>query len=140
MVPGLGLALTGALIGLGLAAGGLVLSAALGRDITWELGPGPLVGFAVFVVLNSVMGMAFGTLLHNTTAAVVAFLGLPSLIALRGVALHNARDRIDPATTLTWVLDNSSTGRLAQILTPLGIWMALPLALGLLLTARRQIR
>jgi hypothetical protein len=136
---GLGLAAAGAVAGLAVTAGALQLSSMLGRDVSWHITPGELAGYALFVVLNSVMGMAFGALFHNTAAAVVTFFALPTLMTVIAMPIASIREWVDPTTTLTWILHGEWSGHTAPILTSLAVWLAIPLAAGLTRTLRREI-
>jgi hypothetical protein len=73
VVSGLGLSLLGSAYAFATAAGALALSDALGRQVTWHLTWPMVAGFVTFVLLNSLLGMAFGALLLNTPAAIVLF-------------------------------------------------------------------
>jgi hypothetical protein len=121
---GLGLAVLGGAVGFLLAAGGLALSDAVGRDVAWDLAPKEVVGYAVFVLLSSLMGMAFGVLLHNTAAAIVLYFALPTLMTIVAVALKGVRDWVDTTRTLAGCCRSGRTR--AQILTSLRLGPAAP--------------
>ena len=105
LAVGLGLAAIGGLAGLAIASAGLQVSDALGRPVSWHIGSSELIGYAVFVLLSSLMGMAFGALLHNTAAAIAAYFAIPTLITLVAVPFashprlgrHRHHIRLDPA-------------------------------------------
>jgi hypothetical protein len=138
LVAGLGLATIGGLAGVVLASAGLHVSDALGRNVSWNIDPRELIGYALFVVLSILMGMAFGALLHNTAAAIAAFFALPAIITLVAVPLASIRDWVDTATTFEWILHGEWSQHTAQILTSLAIWIILPLLAGLSRTMRRD--
>ena len=138
LAAGLGLAAIGGLAGLAMASVGLQVSDALGRPVSWNLETSELVGYALFVLLASLMGIAFGALLHNTAAAVAAYFAVPTLITLLAVPLAPIRDWVDTATTSNWILHGEWSGHTAQIATSIGIWVALPLLVGLSRTLRRD--
>lgn len=71
------------------SATGLALSSALGRTVTWDLDASHAAGLTLFVVLNSLMGMAFGALLHNTAAAIVLFYALPTAWSLAAIGARS---------------------------------------------------
>ena len=121
LAAGLGLAGIGGLAGLALASAALQVSDALGRPVSWNLDSSELIGYTLFVVLSSLMGMAFGALLHNTAAAIAAFFALPTLITLVAVPLDGIRDWVDTATTFPWILHGDWSGHTAQILCSVGI-------------------
>ena len=138
LAVGLGLAAIGGLAGLAIASAGLQVSDALGRAVSWNIDSSELIGYAVFVLLSSVMGMAFGALLHNTAAAIAAYFAIPTLITLVAVPFAAIRDWVDTATTSNWILHGEWSGHTAQILTSVAIWVALPLLAGLARTLRRD--
>ena len=137
---GLGLATIGGAVGFLVAAGGLQLSDALGRDVSWEISTKQLVGYTLFVLLSSLMGMAFGAAIHNTAGAIVLYFVLPTLMMIVGVAIRSLRDWVDTATTFVWLLRGEWSGHWAQIATSIAIWVVLPLAAGLIRTTRREVR
>jgi hypothetical protein len=136
---GLGLAALAAAVGIAVAAGGLLASDAAGRTVGWDTAPREVVGFVVLVLLNALMALAFGVLLHNTAAAVTLYFVLPMVFSLLSLLLRDAREWVDTAVTFTWVLAGDWAGHTPQILTSLGLWVALPLAVGLVRTARREV-
>jgi ABC-2 type transport system permease protein len=138
LTVGLALAAIGGLAGLVIASAGLQVSDALGRTVSWNIDPSGLVGYALFVVLSSLMGMAFGALLHNTAAAIAAYFALPTLVTLVAVPLAPIRDWVDTATTSGWILHGEWSGHTAQIVTSIGIWVLLPLLVGLSRAMRRD--
>ena len=137
---GFGLATIGGAVGFLVAAGGLQLSDALGRDVSWEISTKQLVGYALFVLLSSLMGMAFGAAIHNTAGAIVLYFALPTLMMIVGLAIRSLRDWVDTATTFIWLLRGEWSGHWAQIATSIAIWVVLPLAAGLIRTTRREVR
>jgi len=120
------------------SATGLAVSSALGRTVTWELDASHAAGL-LFVLLNSLMGMAFGALLHNTAAAIVLFYALPTVWSLLAIAaLDRLRDWLDTMQTFGWVLAADWDGHVPQILASTVVWVIAPLAVGLVRTLRRE--
>jgi ABC-2 type transport system permease protein len=78
VVSGLGLSLLGSAYAFGTAAAALALSDALGRQVAWQPTWRMVAGIVTFVLLNSLLGMAFGALFLNTPAAIVLFFVLPT--------------------------------------------------------------
>ena len=138
LAAGLGLAAIGGLAGVAMATVGLQVSDALGRPVSWNIGTAELIGYALFVLLSSLMGMAFGALLHNTAAAIAAYFAVPTLITIVAVPVAGIRDWVDTATTSNWILHAEWSGHTAQIVTSIGIWVLLPLVVGLSRTLRRD--
>jgi ABC-2 type transport system permease protein len=141
LLSGLGLGLAGAAFGCAATAAALAVSDSLGRQISWRLGWAPVVGFVAFVLLNSLMGMAFGALLHNTAAAIVLFFVLPTTWSLIAIgALKRAGEWLDTSKTFTWVLTGDWDGHWGPILLSTTVWVVLPLVIGLARTVRREVK
>ena len=139
LAAGLGLAAIGGLAGLVIASSGLQISHALGRPVSWDIGSSELIGYGLFVLLSSLMGMAFGALLHNTAAAIAAYFAIPTLVTLAAVPLSHIRDWIDTTTTFAWILHGEWSGHIPQIATSVSIWAVIPLLAGLTRTLRRDV-
>ena len=141
VAAGLGISLVGAVYAL--AATGLVVTAAraAGRGIAVGWNWPQLAGFAVFVLLTSAVGIAFGALLHNTAVAIVTYFALAGAFSLLMIpALETAGNWINTGQTYGWVLRGQWAGHAAQIATSTVLWVILPLVLGLLRTLRREVR
>ena len=134
------------LAALGTAFAALVTTAAVllaelsGRHIDADMTTSKVIGFTLFVLLNVLMGVAFGALLHNTAAAVVLFFALPAAFTAASTALRSIGQWIDPSRTFGWVLQADWTGHLPQVLTATTIWLTAPLAAGLIRTIHREIK
>jgi ABC-2 type transport system permease protein len=111
-----------------------------GRDVHGDLGAAELVGFVLFVLLNMLLAIAFGAALHNTAAAIVLIFVLPIGLNFLGAAVPVVRDWFDPSTTFNTVLAGSWSGHVPQILVGTTLWIALPLAAGVVRTLRREIK
>jgi ABC-2 type transport system permease protein len=133
------LAAGGAVFGGLVTAAGLAIATASGRELEANLNAGVVVGFLLFVLLNVLNGVAFGALLHNSSVAIVLYFALPTAFALLGFALKSAAEWIDVSTTFNWVLLGEWSGHTPQILASVIIWVAIPLAAGLVRTVRREI-
>lgn len=134
------LALLGSVLAYALAVGGLAISGALGRDVSWAMHPGHILGVTLFLLLNVAMAMGFGALIQNTPAAVVTYFALPAVIATVGLAVKGLRDWFDTSITFTWILEGSWAGQVGQILSTVVLWVALPLAAGAVRTIRREVK
>ena len=142
VATGLGISLAGAVY-YALAATELVVTAAraTGRGIAVGWNWPQLAGFAVFVLLTSAIGIAFGAMLHNTAVAIVTYFALAGALSLLMIpALQAAGNWINTGQTYSWVLNGQWAGHVAQIATSTMLWVVLPLALGLLRTLRREVR
>jgi hypothetical protein len=134
------LALLGAALAYVLAVAGLAISGALGRDVSWTMHPGHVLGVTLFLLLNVAMAMGFGALIQNTPAAVVAYFAVPTVVSMIGLAAKGARDWFDSSITFGWILDGSWAGHLGAILATVLLWVALPLAAGAVRTVRREVK
>ena len=125
-----------------LAAQAAVLAAnAAGRGITTGWDWPKLTGFIAFILLTGTIGIAFGALLHNTAAAIVSYFALGGAFNLLMIpALQTAGHWVNTGQTYGWVLNGQWAGHSAQIAVSSLLWIALPLALGLTRTMRRDVR
>jgi hypothetical protein len=140
ILAGLVLGLAGTAYAGLVSAAGLALSSALGRSVSWELDGPHAAGLVLFVLLNSLMGMAFGALLHNSAAAIVVFYVLPTAWTLLAIGtLDRIRGWLDTMQTFGWVLAGDWDGHVSQILTSTAVWVLAPLVLGLVRTLRREV-
>lgn len=137
---GMILALLGSALAYALACAGLAVSGALGRDVSWAMDAGPVVGVTLFVAIGVAMAMGFGALIQNTPGAIVAYFVLPAVVSTIGLALKDVRNWFDADVTFDWILTGSWTGNLGPILTTLALWVALPLAAGAVRTNRREVK
>jgi ABC-2 type transport system permease protein len=138
---GLALGLAGAVFAAAVTAGALAVSEALNREVTWRLGWAPVVGFVAFALINTLMGMAFGALLHNTAAAIVLFYVLPTTWSLIAIgALERVGEWLDTSKTFSWVLTGDWDGHWGPILTSAAVWIVIPLVIGLIRTVRREVK
>jgi ABC-2 type transport system permease protein len=135
LILGVGAAVFGGLV----TAAGLGVAAASGRTLDANLDAGLLVAFLLYVVLNVMTGVALGALVHNSAAAIVASFVLPIGFALLGRASQLVADWLDYSTAFNWLLNGEWSGHTAQILVSVMLWVAIPLAAGLVRTVRREI-
>jgi hypothetical protein len=129
----------GAVFGALVTAAGLGVAAASGRELDANLNARVLVGYLLFVLLNVLTGVVFGALLHNPAAAIVLYFALPTAFALLGRVLKSVAEWIDTSTTFAWLLQGQWSGHTPQILFSVALWIAVPLAAGLVRTVRREI-
>jgi len=140
VLSGLVLAVLGAAYAFGISAAAMAVSDLLGRSVTWSVGWKYVAGFMLFVIVNSLMGIAFGALLLNTPAAVVLFLVLPTLWTMLSYGwLEDIGRWLDTAQTYRYILESDWDGHTGPILVSLGVWVAVPLALGTVRTLRREV-
>jgi ABC-2 type transport system permease protein len=140
LLSGVGLALVGSAVAVAASAGALAISAALGRSVVWNLEWKYALGFVAFVLVNSLMGMAFGALLLNTPAAIVLFLVLPTIWTLISYGVLEDIGRwLDTAQTFRQILEADWDGHTGPITVSIAVWVAAPLALGLVRTLQREV-
>ena len=140
VLSGLALALIGAVFAFGICAAAMAVSNMLGRSVAWSLEWKYVAGFVLFVIVNSLMGMAFGALLLNTPAAVVLFLVLPTMWTMLSYGwLEDLGRWLDTAQTYRYILESDWDGNTGPILVSLTVWVALPLVLGTARTLRREV-
>lgn len=133
-------------VAVGVGAVDVAITAASGYPTTWAMPPAELGGFAAAMLLNTATGAAFGLLLLNSPAAIVAFFVAPMVTTLAAVlgAVWEPVAKITP-----WVFPLESTGALQsatisghqwwQLLTSTLIWIGLPAAVGTWRWLRRQV-
>ena len=123
-----------------LAAQAAVLAAnAAGRGITTGWDWPQLAGFITFILLTGTIGIAFGALLHYTAVAIVSYFALGGAFDLLMIsALQPAGRWINTGQTYSWILNGQWAGHGGQIAVSSMLWIALPLALGLIRTIRRD--
>lgn len=133
------LAAGGAVFGGLVTAATVGLAAASGRHLESNLTAGVVIGYLLFILVNVLMGVALGALLHNSAAAIVCAFALPAGFALLGHALKSVGQWVDTSYTFDWLLRSEWSGHTPQILFSLALWVAVPLAAGLIRTVRREI-
>lgn len=129
----------GALFGLLVTVAALAVAAGMGRHVDVDPSAGLILGFALFVLLNVLSGVAIGALLHNTAAAIVAYFALPITFLLTGHAVAFVQEWIDSTTTFNWLLLGEPGGHWPQITASTLLWVVAPLTAGLVRTVRREI-
>jgi ABC-2 type transport system permease protein len=92
------------------------------------------------VLLNVLNGVALGALLHDCSVAIVLFFALPTAFALLGYAVQPVADWLDTSTTFNWLLQGQWSRHTPQILASAIVWVAIPLAAGIVRTVRREIK
>jgi hypothetical protein len=141
IVTGLGLSAAVGLAAFGAAELTVALARALGRSVSASLSGPQLAGYAAFVLLTSAIGVAIGAALHNTAAAIVTYFGLAAAFSLLMIpAVARVGDWVNTGQTFGWVLAGQWAGHGAQIASSAALWLALPLAFGLIRTLRREVR
>ncbi len=135
LMLGVGAAVFGAVV----TAAGIGAAAVSGRTLDANLNAGLLGAFVVYVLLNMMTGVALGALVHNSAAAIVASFVLPIGFALLGRVSELVANWLDYSTAFSWLLHGQWSGHTAQIIVAVVLWVAAPLAVGLVRTVRREI-
>lgn len=127
------------------AAAGMLAADLLGKATPeWALEARETGEAVVFQLGNVLMGAAFGVLLLSSAAALVLFYLLPTLWAVLGQTVSALRDPakwLDTSQTLNALLAPGALGGQgwAHLGTSLGVWLLLPLVLGLVRVLRREV-
>lgn len=142
LVALLAITLAAVLVTAAVSAFGIAVTSALTDQRADFSGSLPGVGEVLVVVaLWMLMGAGFGALLHNTAAALVAFLVLPVAVSTAVVLSLGA----EPAAWVNIVLAIKDVSDLhldppiAPALTAITLWVVLPLLAGTVRTLRRQV-
>jgi ABC-type transport system involved in multi-copper enzyme maturation permease subunit len=124
-----------------LVAEAAVLAAhAAGRHIATGWNWPQLAGFVAFVLLTGAIGSAFGAMLHYTAVAIVSYFALGAAFSLLMIpALQVAGRWINTGQSYGWLLYGQWADHGGQIAVSSLLWIALPLALGLIRTMRRDV-
>lgn len=121
------------------------IGGAIGRSKgTWSMPPELIGQVLLFSVILVLMGAAFGMLLGSPALAIVTYFILPTLWTMLGELVKRIRE---PATWLdtnrTLEALNSpdvTSGQWARIGTSVAFWVLLPLVIGLIRLARREVK
>lgn len=128
-----------ALLGGVVAAAGLGIAAASGRALEANIGVGIIAGYLVYLLLNVLAGAAFGASLQNSATAIGGYFALNVAVALLGDIFNVIGNWVDTETIWQWVLDNDWGGHVPQISFTVLLWVAAPLAVGVVRTMRRDV-
>ncbi|MEU8005403.1 ABC transporter permease [Catellatospora sp. NPDC049111] len=126
-----------------LAATAAALPFAGGPD-PWHLSAAALGKAGLFLVVNVLLGVAFGMLLLNSALAIVLYFVLPIAWSILGemvVPLHRPAEWLDLSVTSGLLLEPVMTGRdWARLGTSVAVWIVVPLVLGLIRVHRREVK
>jgi ABC-2 type transport system permease protein len=140
VAAGLGLSVIGLVLSFASAELGVVVADAAGRHVVAGWNWAELAGVAAFIMLISGIGIALGSAVHNTAAAIVTYFAIAALSSLLLIpAVQRIGNWVNTTTTFGWVLTGAWSGHGAQIATSAAIWIALPLAIGIVRFTRRDI-
>jgi ABC-2 type transport system permease protein len=150
-VLGAKFAATGILGGLGIvlalavaALANVVGSALMDGNGSWSYGAAGLRDTVLFQALSLLQGLALGTLLMNTAAAIVVYFVLPTAFGLLFSlvdSLAGAAAWIDISTSQSPLFDHSISGvAWLQLLVTTTAWILVPLAAGVWRLLHREIK
>jgi ABC-2 type transport system permease protein len=99
-----------------------------------------LLGFALFIMATSAIGIAVGAALHNTAAAIVTYFAVGAAANLLMIpALEHAGQWVNTGETFGWMLAGQWSGHAAQVAASAALWIAFPLAVGAVRIIRREV-
>lgn len=115
-----------------------------GAEGDWGIAGLALAGAGLFVLLGVAQGVAFGMLLRNTPAAIVLLFVLPTAWGILGSLVDwaaSAARWLDLNVTMQPLFSGSLTGeQWAQLGTSVGVFVLLPLAVGLWTLSRSEVK
>lgn len=139
------------LLGLGSVALAFALTAAMTAlaagvkdlDDAWKMSATIAGGFVLALLLSLAQGVAVGTLIPNTPAAIVVFFLVPFawMFLMQWEKMRSIRPWADLNNALAPLFAGQMTGEnWAQLAVASGIWVALPLFAGGLVLQRREVK
>lgn len=144
LIAALVLGLGSVAMAFGLTAAMTALAAALkdGAD-PWKLTATIAFGFVLALLLSLAQGVAVGTLIPNTPAAIVVFFLVPFawMFLMQWEKMRTIRPWADLNAALAPLFEGSMTGEAwAHLAVASGIWVVLPLVAGALVLRRREVK
>lgn len=133
-----------AVIGLAAAYAARAAGALLGRSGgAWTLPPSLVATVVLHAVLAVATGVAFGALLMNPPLALVLYFVLPTAWTVTSQTIKKLKEPatwLDTNLTLSALLEHDVTAaEWSRIGTSLAVWLVLPLAVGAVRLARREV-
>lgn len=126
------------------AAALTLLWGVLGNDMVWNLAGISLVGVAAIMVLFVIQGSAMGFAFLNTPAAIIAAIVAPTIWTIMATSIPALID-VAPWTDFTAavgpIVAGSPTGDdWAHLASTSGIWVLLPLSIGIYRVMRSEVK
>lgn len=111
---------------------------------SWAIQGAVLGGATLMQVIGVVQGVAFGLAIVHSAAAIASLFVLPVTWAMLGMlvdGLQRVAPWLDLTSSTTPLLDGAMRGSdWAHLATACGVWLLLPLLIGLLRLTRREIK
>jgi ABC-type transport system involved in multi-copper enzyme maturation permease subunit len=125
-----------------LAVAGTALAGAVTDHTTSYAGMGgQLAGAYLTIMLNVVMGAAFGAVIPQTAVAILVFFIAPTAWSLAGPALFKDNANwLDVWGAFGRIAERDLHGMVPETLTALGVWILLPTIVGLWASSRREVK
>ena len=115
-----------------------------GVEGDWTMDGLALTGAAGYVLLGMGQGLGFAMLLRNTPAAIVTYFVLPTAWTILGGLVswvESAAEWLDLNRTMEPLFTGSlTTEQWAQLGASVGVWVVLPLAVGMWLLTRAEVK
>ena len=135
------LAVASTIVALGVGA---LMTAIGGTDSRWDLSIGGFGEYGLLNIIAVVQGVAFGMLLLNSAAAIVAYFIIPTVWTIlfdNWHALAKAKDWVDLNSAMSPVGDHHMTGAdWGHLAVAVTIWIVIPLALGVRRLLRAELK
>jgi ABC-2 type transport system permease protein len=126
------------------AIGNVVAMTAGGAEGSWSISGSELFQALVFSELNLLMGIGFGLLLMSPALAIVTFFALPTVFSIVGELISGLDEVwawIDSSTTWSPLAEGDASGDdWGKIVVSALVWIAIPIALGMIRTNRREAK
>ncbi len=146
MVSSVGTGLASVVVSVALAAAVTALAVAVrGADSDWSVPGAVWAGLVLFMVLGILQGVAFGLVLLNTPAAIVAYFVLPTVWTILWAtvsALRDAAGWLDLGATMEPLMSGDwlSGDQWARLATSVAVWVVLPLLAGIWRITRSEVK
>ncbi|MDQ3628560.1 MAG: ABC transporter permease [Actinomycetota bacterium] len=127
------------------AAASLLAEAAFDGPGSWDSAGLIVANIGLLVAISVLQGIGFGMLIMNTPAAIVLLFVLPTIWNVLGFTvswLEEPAEWLDlNRTSIPLTTGSSLSGeQWAQLAVSCGVWVALPLALGIVRLLRREVK
>lgn len=112
-------------------------------DGAWTMGPTVFLQICLVLLTAMLTGVAFGAAFLNSAVAVVMYFALPLAFGIAGAIpfMDSVADWVDTTRTTTPLTEGVANGtEWAQFWVSMGIWLFLPLAVGLYRIVKGEIR